>query len=119
MTITAQQIIDECPIIYRDFALGVPECYKGWLPLIHDLSVNIEAIVAKLDCPEEERPSVLQIKEKFGGLRFYLSNGTEEISNLIDKAEQKAWNICEICGSEDNVKTGGSGWIKTLCDGCD
>lgn len=50
-------------------------------------------------------------------LRFYIYGGTDEIRELIDKAEEESVNICEQCGTRENVTTKG-GWILTLCDTC-
>lgn len=86
------------------------ECNKGWYPMIMEL---IEKI-AKLDTDKELR--IFQIKEKFGGLRFYIEGGTsKEIYDLIDEYEKKSYSICEICGDEGHVRSDLS-WIRTLCD---
>ena len=55
-----------------------------------------------------------QVKEKFGTLRFYMHSATEEMYDLISKAEQKTETTCEVCGEEGKVRSGG--WIVTLCD---
>ena len=36
-----------------------------------------------------------QIKEKFGGLRVYVNFHIKELDELIDKAEQKSFSVCE------------------------
>ena len=118
-TITRQEIEDSCTILYRHF--GAFECNDGWLPMIHKLSLRLEQIITeemKTATEDQELPYILQIKEKFGGLRFYISSGTDQMIKLIDKAEEDSFDICENCGSTDNVKTEGKGWIKTLCNGC-
>jgi len=58
--------------------------------------------------------TVNQIKEKFGGLRFYYSGGDEYIYGLVSMAECWAENTCETCG--DKGERRGGGWIRTLCD---
>lgn len=63
-------------------------------------------------------PTVLQVKEKFGGLRFYIGGGDKHINDLISKAEKESFEICEYCGSIDDVKQTRGGWIKTLCWVC-
>jgi hypothetical protein len=82
---------------------------NGWRTLVEKL---VEDIIA-LD-PEVE---VSQVKEKFGGLRFYIFGGTEEVYDLIDKAEDESYNICEKCGTREGVTTEGS-WLLTLCGRC-
>lgn len=80
----------------------------GWFNLIYNLLEDIDIY---------QKVQVLQIKEKFGGLRFYINTTQIEIHNLIDKAEIESYNICESCGTKKNVMIGG-GWIKTLCKDC-
>lgn len=57
---------------------------------------------------------VAQIKEKFGGLRFYYEGGDTYIRGLVSMAEAWAANACETCGAPGKSRSGG--WIKTLCD---
>ena len=58
---------------------------------------------------------IFQIKEKFGGLRFYV-DGTTELLDFIDEMEAKSLTICEKCGKPGKPREGG--WILTLCDEC-
>lgn len=58
--------------------------------------------------------SVQQIKEKFGGLRFYYSGGDGEISGMVSMAERWAGQSCETCGDRGERRNGG--WVRTLCD---
>lgn len=60
---------------------------------------------------------VVQVKEKFGGLRFYTSNSTREYQQLIRYVESLCDMLCENCGKMGHRTKGG--WIKTLCDDCD
>ena len=57
---------------------------------------------------------VCQVKEKFGGLRFYINSAPEKVYDLISKAEKKSYEICEVCGEPGEMRSGG--WILTLCD---
>ena len=57
---------------------------------------------------------VEQIKEKFGGLRFYYQGGDDEISGMVTMAEIWAGRTCETCGNKGQSRRGG--WIRTLCD---
>jgi hypothetical protein len=41
----------------------------------------------------------------------------EKIENLIDKAEEKSYKTCEICGNKGVVRENG-GWLMTLCITC-
>lgn len=69
-------------------------------------------------CPKytSESLRVLQIKEKFGGLRIYVSQETPESLALIKDAEQRASKTCEYCGKPGELVN--NGWAKTLCPTC-
>jgi hypothetical protein len=58
--------------------------------------------------------TVAQIKEKFGGLRFYYDGGDDVINGMVRMAEAWAGHTCEECGAPGTSRDGG--WIKTLCD---
>ena len=60
----------------------------------------------------------VQVKEKFGGLRFYTNFETEYISALIDMAESMSYRTCEECGTTKDAEPRGGGWIQTLCEKC-
>jgi len=62
-------------------------------------------------------PKASQVKEKFGGLRFYMSCGTDEMFDLIDEADTASYKICEECASGDATQND-VGWIRTLCESC-
>jgi len=55
-----------------------------------------------------------QVKEKFGGLRFYTNGYTDEVSGMIRMAEAMSYRTCEECGSPG--RSNSYGWISTLCD---
>ena len=64
---------------------------------------------------------VSQVKEKFGGLRFYVGGAPQEVHDIIDECERLSYKTCELCGKPGKPRE--CGWIKTLCDehagGCD
>lgn len=60
-------------------------------------------------------PRASQVKEKLGGLRFYMMSSTEEMEKLIDEAEALCYQTCETCG-KPGVCREDLGWIQTLCD---
>ena len=93
-------------------------CDKGWYPII----VDVDRRIADLD----PNYVVHQVKEKFGGLRYYFAptaNVDEEtgkkMQQIVRKAEKLADRTCEICGSTDKVALRDHGWWKTTCDQCD
>lgn len=63
------------------------------------------------------QPEVIQIKEKWGGLRVYLSGGDGFISGAITLAEDLSFEICEFCGAPGKNQVL-NGWYKTTCKSC-
>lgn len=55
-----------------------------------------------------------QIKEKFGGLRFYVTGGDDYTSGVISMAESMSYRTCEHCGKPGSPRD--DGWVTTLCD---
>ena len=64
--------------------------------------------------PKVDWIHVEQIKEKFGGLRFYYQGGDDQIHGMVTMAEVWAGRSCERCGDKGERRSGG--WIRTLCD---
>jgi hypothetical protein len=58
---------------------------------------------------------LLQCKEKFGGLRFYIETYPEGGHDVISKYEKLSHETCEECGVEASPSKI-NGWIHTLCD---
>jgi len=97
---------------------GLP---KGWYPLVDKLCESIEPLLdelakenAKID--EDISFQVDQVKEKFGGLRFYVSGANDKIYDLIGKAEDISMSTCQECSESGTRRDGG--WVSTLCDTC-
>jgi hypothetical protein len=84
----------------------VPE---GWGSLLEKLLEDLSKLSVEI--------SVLQIKEKFGGLRFYyhaLGADNDEAVALVEEAESKSVNLCVVCGKPGTMRYGG--WISPYCD---
>jgi hypothetical protein len=99
---------------YGGFAVG-----PGWWPIIESLCANIQSHTDWWNKNRETRPVVEQvvveqIKEKFGGLRFYYSGGDDTVAGMVRMAESWAEHTCEDCGVPGVSRSGG--WIKTLCE---
>jgi len=79
------------------FIKATPICRDGWFLLIWKLCEDIK----KLNPPSTFETT--QIKEKFGGLRFYVTEETDEIHKLISIAESASFKICDICGRDGTI----------------
>ena len=100
------------------------ECSKGWEKLYGPLFQLCKLLNVE----------VHQVKEKFGGLRFYVGGVPSEYADMvyafISAMEDKSYKVCEECGIRNNtwrdgdktytpvkVTTEGS-WLLTLCKQC-
>ena len=86
---------------------GLFECGNGWFLLIKEL---IEDLIS-LGWDKE----ICQVKEKFGSLRFYINDGSDEIHKRITTAEKDSCTICEVTGKPGELRTD-IGWLRTLCE---
>ena len=75
---------------------------------------DVDAAKLKMEEEAEKIPVASQIKEKFGGLRFYVDRATEEHYNYIAFAESMSYRTCERCGAPGKLFT--NGWHVVLCD---
>jgi len=99
------------------------ECGIGWYDILFSLCYminnhekNENYKVANRENYEYNPVAFDQIKEKFGGLRVYISGGDDYINGLIHMAETFSYKICENCGERGKSNKGG--WISTLCNEC-
>jgi len=106
------ELIAQYPIL-QSVECGV-QCGNGWVNLLDILCGTIEAHL--LDRRELKDFRVDQVKEKFGGLRFYVSGGDEFIDGMISLTENLSYTICEECGNPGEVT--GKSWYKVLCREC-
>lgn len=118
--------LDALPATYpRVFPRGLVmpwgfEVEAGWSQLL-------ETLCARLDTLLQESPGasieILQVKEKFGGLRFYYSlDGADDataeaINQAVDLAEAASERICERCGRPGEIQSR-RGWLRTRCAVC-
>ncbi len=96
------------------------EFSDGWSPII-------VALCARLDTILQETPGasieVLQVKEKFAGLRFYykLHDANDQtaaaLREAVNLAAATCAHVCERCGRKSAVEER-RGWLSTLCSVC-
>ena len=90
------------------------ECGDGWYWLLNMLCSQLQW---DIDHNNEPQIEATQVKEKFGGLRFYTNGATDKQEGMISLAEFMSYQICEECGSTNNVKQT-EGYIRALCEKC-
>jgi hypothetical protein len=81
--------------------------------ILKELNAFKESYSKQLQESLEGMPKVVQVKEKFGTLRFYIDNGNDVSNAVTHYAELMSEHICEVCGNAG--KTYYMSWHKTLC----
>ena len=138
-----QSLIKKYPKIFRQSKLPMTQtcmCWgietdEGWYDLLDSLCSQLQWDIDRNRYPQIE---AVQVKEKFGTLRFYTSGKEGDFDRLVKSGEisQKEWDrrcgtqdgmisfaeflsgsICEKCGSNQDVKQT-EGWIYTRCPEC-
>jgi hypothetical protein len=99
------------PITQSLIPFGI-ETGDGWFKIIDQLSADITL----LDEKNGTTTIAVQVKEKYGGLRFYVESGSDAVYDLIDAAEEESLKTCEMCGEPGELR--GVGWVSTMCDKC-
>lgn len=83
----------------------------GWFTLIDNLCSYLQFHIDHNHIPQVE---AVQVKEKFGGLRFYVKEATDDQYAVIHFVESLSMKTCEVCGAAGRPQ--GKGWIRTVCD---
>ena len=110
------------------------ECGDGWFDLIDTLCSVIQSHVdwairtqksafdrgeiSEADLVPEEDMQVVaaQVKEKYGGLRFYVDGADDTVNGMIATAESMSRRLCEECGKPGRPNK--DGWVRTQCEEC-
>lgn len=113
-----QYLFDKYPTLYRRHSSTNGEsnsllrwdlsCDNGWFHLIDVMSELIEA--------HDLRAEIVEVKQKMGGLRVYLSGPEKShyVNGIRVMAESLSYRTCEICGNLGTLhKRIG---VKTLCE---
>lgn len=83
----------------------------GWHSLLEELHEKL----LEVD-PDYE---IGQVKEKFGGLRFYMESSSDEARDINADYEAKSFRVCEECGREGQLhRRPPHGFVQTLCKTC-
>jgi hypothetical protein len=116
-----QKLVERCPTWFNtkgdvrhtlmSFAFQHED---GWFDILWRLCEDLEPLVAALEKQTERSFEILQVKEKFGGLRFYVNHANDAIRQRIKVAQQESFRTCEVCGQPGKCREVGR--IKTLCD---
>lgn len=135
------KLFEKYPLIFRDRTKSMQEtcmCWgittgDGWYTLLDKLCASLQWSTDKNSYPQVIAD---QVKEKFGGLRFYYHTEETEkskayadseigkryprnldyLDGMIDFACSMSYHICEECGNPG--KCNKYGWISCRCKKC-
>lgn len=86
-----------------------------WFNIQWRLCVDLEPMVAELEKESGVRFEVVQVKQKFGTLRFYVHHHSDPIDERIVEAQKEASRTCEVCGQPGKQCDSG-GLFPVRCD---
>ena len=86
--------------------MGLGSVGKGWAPLVNRVFDKLETTKGSI--------KIVQVKEKYAGLRIYTDYSNKELDAVINQAERQSLTMCEQCGKSGKVR--GKGWYYTSCD---
>lgn len=112
-----QKVIDQFkkdfPKVFKN-NMGISFCIgDGWTDILKEALGKIESSLN-----EDDKFEIFQVKEKFGGVRFYCSTLNQTIKEAVRWLEEKSYSVCEQCGAPGR-ESSYTAWIKTLCESCD
>jgi len=58
---------------------------------------------------------IIQVKEKWGGLRIYTDYYDSHLEEVIMKVGEESLTVCEVCGSPAGLVKKGT-WYQTRCE---
>ncbi|HEY9538796.1 MAG TPA: hypothetical protein VIS03_14490 [Kiloniellaceae bacterium] len=105
---------------YAPWFDGMPwgfEVGDGWRALIEQLTAEVSDIVGGPDV--DPKPRVVQVKEKFGELRYYIravpASHADAIYEAVMRAEARSRRTCEACGAAGELRQTAGGYLYTSC----
>jgi hypothetical protein len=115
----SQELIAIYPKLFSDLhpmqavsMFGI-ECGDGWFELLKECIQGLKEVCEKHGYDTR----VSQIKEKYGTLRFYLDSTSDEMDEVIYRAEEKSAVTCESCGNPGSMNKTGY-WMSVRCGEC-
>lgn len=118
-----KKLFEKYPKIFRQKDLSMKEtcmCWgidtgDGWYYLIDSLCGYLQGMTDNNPTHEDfGQIEAVQVKEKFGTLRFYTGSSSREQEGAIGFAEYLSAEICDVCGHRGKPR--GESWITTRCD---
>lgn len=114
-SIGPEQFEREYPQLYKGNYISF-DLQPGWQEVLHNLSRSIVTLLANQPLVAAKF-RVLQVKDKFGSLRFYYTPHDRHIQMVVDAAENASKKLCFGCGERGTQKQC-NGVLVTACDSC-
>lgn len=118
---SAEDILEEEDNLFERFKKRWPTLFnnvrcgfylpKGWEGIVWSLCEHLEQIGL-------EGIVVDQVKEKFGGLRFYAQGLNEKHRKAVNDIESLSFYVCQKCGSTEQLKKKPGNWVGYYCGSC-
>jgi len=135
---------EKYPVIFQERKLPMTQtcmCWgfntgKGWNELLHNLCEKIDSLYKLTGIGTK----AVQVKEKFGSLRFYTSPSFNEkvkqtkerlkvdgetanaiveiLDDCVSLAEERSDRTCAECGEDYCDKISLGGWVYDVCEKC-
>ena len=91
-------------------------CGNGWFKLIWSLGEDLEVLAKEAGLHPAKDFSVIEVKEKLGGLRFYIDKTISKAMNdRIQQAKEESIVTCDICSAPALCRKHADGVIATRC----
>ncbi len=119
---TTKEIVDKYPELFGEPPFDIKETLipfgfevsKYWKPILEKGFGKIAEVVKEQGITDYR---IVQVKEKFGGLRIYSRGYYDVIDPIIEEMEEECEHTCEKCGSPEGILRT-EGWMTVLCDAC-
>ena len=116
-----QALYDRYPRIFACRDAPPSESSVGWGCMVGDgWHTLLDALCRELQRETDQRGApqavAVQVKEKFGGLRFRVREASLRQRVWIRRAENASMRTCEVCGQPGSSIHGPEGGARTRCD---
>ena len=129
MSDNIKKLAEKHPLVFANMSeASYSDLPNGWVDLVDELCSKLTPLLIEsyANYPLNEEDYMIgitidQIKEKFGGLRFYCSFLTEDAdlwgkaNTIISEYEQKSYSVCQVTGKPGTQCSAGR-HVITLCE---
>ena len=107
-------LLDEYSILFRNSCSNIT-CGDGWFDVVYYALEEIAQLSGMLFNPIVK---VVQIKEDSGKLIIKLDKSSDDLDEVLRKAENSAKLVCEWCGSTEDISLTRGSFTLNLCPIC-